>query len=128
MTTADEEFVALTAPFCRELVVHCYRMLGSIHDADDLVQETYLRAWRAYAKFEGRSSLRVWLYTIATRACLTALESRARPHLPADLREPAGDAHGVDVLTLEGTQIARITAFNSADLAPLFGYPTVLQD
>jgi RNA polymerase sigma-70 factor (ECF subfamily) len=85
----DDEFMRLAYPFHRELLAHCYRMLGSVHDAEDLVQETYLRAWRAYERFEGRSSLRVWLYRIATTACLTALDHRSRRHLPAGLN-PAG--------------------------------------
>src|SRR5882757_1258013 len=66
-------------------------MLGAADEAEDLVQETYLRAWRAYGDFEGRSSLRTWLYRIATNACLTALEQRGRRALPSGLGSPAGD-------------------------------------
>ena len=81
----QEEFIAQAAPFRAELIAHCYRMLGSVHDAEDLVQETYLRGWRGYAKFEERAALRTWLYRIATTACLRALENRARRVLPAGL-------------------------------------------
>ncbi|MFD0585165.1 RNA polymerase subunit sigma-70 [Dactylosporangium darangshiense] len=78
-------FVGATEPFRRELLAHCYRMLGSVDDATDVVQETYLRAWRSYGAFEGRSSVRTWLYQIATNACLTALAHHSRRVLPSGL-------------------------------------------
>jgi RNA polymerase sigma-70 factor, ECF subfamily len=90
-TIADAEFADLTEPFRRELLAHCYRMLGSVDDAEDVVQETYLRAWRSYDGFEGRSSVRTWLYQIATNACLTARQHRARRALPSGLGGPGED-------------------------------------
>jgi RNA polymerase sigma-70 factor, ECF subfamily len=87
------EFARDTEPFRRELLIHCYRMLGSVHDAEDVVQETYLRAWRSYGEFENRSSARTWLYRIATNACLNALQSGSRRMLPSGLGGPTEDPY-----------------------------------
>ncbi|MDT0203040.1 sigma-70 family RNA polymerase sigma factor [Nocardioides sp. AE5] len=83
--TVGGDFQEVANGFRRELIAHCYRMTGSMHDAEDLVQETYLRAWRAYHNFEGRSSVRTWLYRIATNVCLTNLEGKDRRPLPTGL-------------------------------------------
>ncbi|HKV22278.1 MAG TPA: sigma-70 family RNA polymerase sigma factor [Mycobacterium sp.] len=91
---AADAFLADAQRYRRELLAHCYRMTGSIHDAEDLVQDTYLRAWKAYNKFEGKSSVRTWLYRIATNTSLTALEGRQRRPLPSGLGQSASDPTG----------------------------------
>jgi RNA polymerase sigma-70 factor (ECF subfamily) len=112
----SEEFAILSAPYRRELLVHCYRMLGSVHDAEDVVQETYLRAWRSIGDFEGRSKLRHWLYRIATNAALRELERSHRRSLPSGLgnavEEPAADH------TLEGQDIPWLEPIPTAFLHP----------
>jgi RNA polymerase sigma-70 factor (ECF subfamily) len=89
-TTGFEEQMA---QYRRQLLAYCYRMTGSVHEAEDLVQETYLRAWRGYERFEGRSSLRTWLYRIATNVCLTAVQRQRRRPLPTGLGPPSPDPY-----------------------------------
>ncbi|WP_433271871.1 sigma-70 family RNA polymerase sigma factor [Actinosynnema sp. CS-041913] len=101
----DAAFTRLVEPLRRELHAHCYRMLGSAHDADDALQDALLRAWRGLARFEGRSSLRSWLYTVATRTCLDVVDRRGKRALPVDLgpssdRVVVGDAPVTEVAWL----------------------------
>jgi RNA polymerase sigma-70 factor, ECF subfamily len=125
---AQEDFIEQAAPFRAELISHCYRMLGSVHDAEDLVQETYLRGWRGYQSFEERAALRTWLYRIATTACLRALENKARRVLPAGLgdgsvdpeTDPGGDGgahHWLEPLPDAVTPETAVTARHSVRLA-----------
>jgi RNA polymerase sigma-70 factor, ECF subfamily len=89
----ETAFAELIAPYRGQLHAHCYRMLGSLHDAEDAMQEVSLRAWRALGRFEGRSSLKSWLYTIATNTCINHIEKRPKRVLPIDYA-PAADPHG----------------------------------
>src|SRR5439155_9317705 len=89
---AELAFARAIEPYRGELLAHCYRMLGSLHDAEDALQDAMLRAWRALAKFEGRSSLRSWLYTIATNTCLDQIARRYKRVLPIDYGPPT-DPH-----------------------------------
>src|SRR5689334_5748437 len=112
-----------TGRFRGELVAYCYRMTGSAEEAEDLVQETYLRAWRSREGFEGRSSERTWLYRIATNVCLTALDRRGRRPLPSGLGGPQDDpaapvVPGTDVPWLRPLPDARL-ATDSADPAAI---------
>lgn len=121
----QDGFEALARPLRRELLAHCYRMTGSVHDAEDAVQETWLRAWRALPEFEGRSSLRTWMYRIATRVCLSHLEGRARRPLPVGLDgQPTHPAleplpgHGVPRLEpLPGNPVWTVADRDPADRA-----------
>src|SRR4051794_13875818 len=89
----EDAFGRLVEPYRGELHAHCYRMLGSVHDAEDALQEALLRAWRGLKRFEGRSSLRSWLYTIATNTCLNAIARRPKRVLPVDYGPAAGPPH-----------------------------------
>ncbi|MGH3154616.1 MAG: sigma-70 family RNA polymerase sigma factor [Streptosporangiaceae bacterium] len=117
-------FVQDTEPFRRELLAHCYRMLGSIQDAEDLVQETYLRAWRSYGGFEGRSSVRTWLYQIATNACLTELARYSPRILPSGLYDPEPDPGAYPEEA--GTQVSWLQPAPDAMVAPDSADPAVI--
>jgi len=88
----EDAFAQIVEPYRGQLHAHCYRMLGSVYDADDALQETLLRAWRGLSRFDGRSALRSWLYTIATNVCLTQISRRPKRVLPIDYGPPA-DPH-----------------------------------
>lgn len=102
------EFHAATEPYRREILAHCYRMMGSHHDAEDLTQETYVRAWRGYAGFDHRASVRTWLHKIATNTCLSALEGARRRPLPSGL---GGDAFDPTDVLVQDHEIPWLGAF-----------------
>jgi RNA polymerase sigma-70 factor, ECF subfamily len=121
--TVSEDFSSLTGGFRGELLAHCYRMLGSAEEAEDLVQETYLRAWRSYEGFEGRSSVRTWLYRIATNVCLTAIERRGRRPLPSGLGAPTQDP---EAPLVAGTEVPWLQPFPDALLAGEYEDPAAV--
>ncbi len=115
----ERAYEELLRPYRGELQAHCYRMLGSVHDAEDALQEAQLRAWRGLARFEGRSSLRSWLYTIATNTCLNLIERRPKRVLPIDYG-PSGDYH--DGLGLPPIESTWVEPFPDAGLGLEDGY------
>ncbi|MBO3086042.1 sigma-70 family RNA polymerase sigma factor [Cellulomonas fengjieae] len=126
MTEIDEiraqDFSQLVAPLRGELHAHCYRMLGSVHDADDALQDALLRAWRALDGFEGRSTLRSWLYRIATNSCLDQIGRRGRRAMPVDLGPSSdhavvGDVPLTDVAWLSPYPDARYEQREAVELA-----------
>jgi RNA polymerase sigma-70 factor (ECF subfamily) len=117
-----DAFVQLAEPYRRQIKAHCYRMTGSLHEAEDLVQETYLRAWRAFESFQGRGSLKSWLYQIATRVCLDAIAQRKKvrrllpeANFPPATEVPTGQP-SADIAWLEPYPDSEVD--NVADEAP----------
>src|SRR5512135_1402537 len=120
-----DAFKALAGPYRNELLAHCYRMLGSLEDAEDELQETLLRAWRRLETYEGRASFRAWLYKIATNACLDALEHRPRRILPFD---QATTPDSFDPPAPQGDEPAWIQPFPDEWLSPASPNPEAQYD
>jgi RNA polymerase sigma-70 factor (TIGR02960 family) len=115
----EHAFRELTDPYRRELQLHCYRIVGSLQDAEDLVQETLLAAWRGLERFEGRSSVRAWLYRIATNRCLNMLRDRGRrPREAPPMAEPPEPTRRTDPIWLEPYPDALLEGVADASPAP----------
>src|SRR4051794_29366230 len=121
-------FERLTRRYARELHVHCYRMVGSFDDADDLVQETFMRAWDKRQSYEGRAGIRAWLYRIATNACIDAIRGRAArggahredtvpPYERVPWLQPYPDALLENVVSEEAQPDARLVSRDAIELA-----------
>jgi RNA polymerase sigma-70 factor (TIGR02960 family) len=121
----ESAFRELVDPYRRELHLHCYRMLGSVQDAEDLWQETLLAAWRGLDRFEGRASLRAWLYRIATNRCLNALRDRKRrPQEVSLMVEPPEPTRMAEPTWLEPYPDALLEGVADADAGPEARYET----
>ena len=119
----DEAFRALTDPHRRELHLHCYRILGSLQDAEDLVQETLFASWRSLEAFEGRSSLRSWLYRIATNRCLNALRARSRrPREVEAMAEPLEPTRRIETVWFEPCPDALLESIPDGSPGPAARY------
>lgn len=121
----ETAFGELVDPYRRELQLHCYRMLGSLQDAEDLLQETLLAAWRGVRRFEGRASLRAWLYRIATNRCLNALRDRKRrPQEVSSMVEPPEPTRMAEPTWLEPYPDVLLEGVAATDAGPEARYET----
>jgi RNA polymerase sigma-70 factor (ECF subfamily) len=124
----EDSFRRLVEPYSGALYAHAYRMLGSAPDAEDAVQEALLGAWRGLARFEGRSSLRSWLYRIATNASLKIIERRPQRVLPIDYGPPADLGDGLGEPLVESVWIEPVAAFMDPQAFARFGLPEELDE
>ncbi|NUP08896.1 MAG: hypothetical protein HOW73_22845 [Polyangiaceae bacterium] len=131
---SEQSFQMLLEPHRSAITVHCYRLLGSLQDAEEIVQESLLRAWQRQAELRSAGATRSWLYKIATNACLDLLKTRRRRALPhlvgpsTTVAKPFGPASQIVLLATRGGLISQVTRFMSPKLFALFGLATSLTD